>query len=162
MIWLDWVLLVVWLGLALSGFWKGAVRIVFGLGGFLAGVALAVAAGPELAARIQGSVGIEWLAEGLARLLPVLLCVLLGFLAGWGFERTLQAMHLGWLNRLTGAALTGVVGALLLGVLLLTGTRVSPAWARECGRSQVAQLLISVPALILPPEAARAVSSQVP
>ncbi len=157
MIWLDWVLLVVWLGLALSGFWKGAVRIGFGVGGFLAGIALAVAAGPDIAARIANHVAIDWLAQGLARLLPVLLCVLLGFLAGWGFERTLQAMHLGWVNRLAGGVLTGVVGALLLGVVLLTGSRVSPAWAGQCRRSQVAQLLMRVPGLVLPPDAAETV-----
>ena len=27
----DWVLIVVWLGLTLGGFWKGAVRIIFGI-----------------------------------------------------------------------------------------------------------------------------------
>jgi len=160
MIWLDWVLLAVWMGLALSGFWKGAVRIVFGVGGFLAGVSLAVVAGPDLALRLHGFMGTQWLAEGLARLVPVLLCVALGFLAGWGFERTLRAMHLGWLNRLAGAALTGVAGALLLGVVLLTGSRVSPAWAETCARSPVARALIGVPALILPPEAADVVSSR--
>ena len=26
---IDWVLVIVWAGIALSGFWKGAVRIVF-------------------------------------------------------------------------------------------------------------------------------------
>ena len=29
----DWVLVVVWLGLTLGGVWKGAVRIIFGGGG---------------------------------------------------------------------------------------------------------------------------------
>ncbi len=159
MTWLDWVLLIVWLGLALSGFWKGAVRVVFGLGGFLAGILLAVAAGPNLAARLQGALGAQWLAEGLARLLPLLICVLLGFLAGWGFERTLQALHLGWLNRLAGAALAGVAGALLLGVLLLTGSQVSPAWAETCQRSEVARILVALPALVLPPGTTGAVEA---
>ena len=42
---LDWVLVVVWLGLTLGGFWKGAVRIIFGGGGLAAGLWLAVVAG---------------------------------------------------------------------------------------------------------------------
>ncbi len=151
MIWLDWVLLVVWLGVALSGFWKGAVRIVFGLGGFVAGVALAAAAGAEVAAWLERWIGLDWLAAGLGRVLPVVACVLLGLAAGWGFERTLAALHLGWLNRLAGAALTGLGGAILLGTLLLVGSRVSPAWAGTCAASPVAQLLMGLPALAIPP-----------
>ena len=47
MIFLDWVLLVLWLGITLSGFWKGAVRIVFGIGGFVVGLWLALVAGSQ-------------------------------------------------------------------------------------------------------------------
>ena len=43
----DWVLVVVWLGLALGGFWKGAVRLIFGGGGLAAGVWLAVVSGAD-------------------------------------------------------------------------------------------------------------------
>jgi len=149
-IWLDWVLLVVWLGVALSGFWKGAIRIVFGIGGFAAGVALAAVAGPDLAAWLGRWIGLEWLAAGLGRVLPVVACVLLGLAAGWGFERTLTALHLGWLNRLAGAVLTGLGGAILLGTLLLVGSQVSPGWAETCAASPVAQLLMGLPVLVLP------------
>ena len=151
MIWLDWVLLVVWLGVALSGFWKGAVRIVFGLGGFVAGIALASAAGADVATWLEQWIGLDWLVQGLGRLLPVVACVLLGLAAGWGFERTLTALRLGWLNRLAGAALTGLGGALLLGTLLLVGSGVSPGWAATCAASPVARLLMALPALLLPP-----------
>ena len=41
----DWVLIVVWLGLTLGGFWKGAVRMIFGGGGLAVGLWLAVIAG---------------------------------------------------------------------------------------------------------------------
>ena len=44
---LDWGLLIVWLGVALCGFWKGAVRIVFGLGGAIAGIWFAAVAGAD-------------------------------------------------------------------------------------------------------------------
>ena len=59
---LDWALLVVWLGITLSGFWKGAVRIVFGIGGSIAGLWLALALGGDAAALLAG-----WLVGGLAR-----------------------------------------------------------------------------------------------
>ena len=58
----DWVLIVVWLGLALGGFWKGAVRIIFGGGGLVAGVWLAVVAGADAQAALEGVLGIPWLA----------------------------------------------------------------------------------------------------
>jgi len=149
MTFLDWVLIVVWLGVFLSGFWKGAIRIVFGLGGFLAGLSLAVAVGGELAQRLHERIAWVWLADVLGRLAPILACVLLGLVAGWGLERTLRALHLNWLNRLAGAVLAGVLAALLLGVLLLAGARVSPTWASVCQTSRIAPLLMRVPSAIL-------------
>jgi len=141
---LDWVILVLWLGVALSGFWKGAIRIVFGVGGFVAGVWLAVAVGPGLEGRLQGVVGADWLAVVLARALPLLACVALAVLAGWGIERTLRAMKLGWLNRVAGAALAGLLAALLMGVLLATAAGLSPAWTGYCRRSVLAPKLIAL------------------
>ena len=96
----DWVLIVVWLGLTLGGFWKGAVRMIFGGGGLAAGLWLAVVAGADAQAALEGVIGIPWLAAALGRLLLVLLTTGLCLLAGWGIERTLKALHLGWLNRL--------------------------------------------------------------
>ena len=77
---LDWALLLVWLGVTLGGFWKGAVRIVFGGGGLIVGLWLAVAAGGDAAAAMESLIGIEWLAEVLG-----LVCQHL--LSGAGFVR---------------------------------------------------------------------------
>ncbi len=147
---LDWALLLVWLGVALSGFWKGAVRIVFGLGGFLTGLFLAVAAGADLAAQLHQRLGWGWPADVLGRVLPVLICVGLGLAAGWGLEKTLRALHLSWLNRLGGAALAAVLAGLLLGVVLAAGAQMSPTWAELCAHSKLATVLIQVPSLVLP------------
>ncbi len=141
---LDWVILVIWAGVALSGFWKGAIRIVFGLGGFAAGMWLAFTAGPGLEPRLEGLLSVHWLAVVLARLLPLAACVLLALAAGWGLERTLRALHLGWLNRVAGAALAGLLAAVLMGVLLGTAAGLSPAWAGYCSRSVLAPRLMSV------------------
>ncbi|MCG6962860.1 MAG: CvpA family protein [Acidobacteria bacterium] len=148
---LDWALLLVWLGVTLSGFWKGAVRIVFGLGGFLGGLFLAVAAGAGFAARLREGLGWGWPADVIGRVAPVLLCVGLGFAAGWGLERTLQALHLSWLNRLAGAALAALLAALLLGAVLALGSQMSPTWCDVCARSKIATVLMKVPALVFPP-----------
>jgi uncharacterized membrane protein required for colicin V production len=127
---LDWAMLVVWLGIALSGFWKGAVRIVFGLGGVAAGLWLAVVAGAELELVLDEVIGISWIDASLARLLPILACLLLCLVAGWGIEKTLEALHLRWLNRLAGAVLAGAVGLVLLAILVGTAARLSPEWER--------------------------------
>ena len=148
---LDWALLLVWLGVTLSGFWKGAVRIVFGLGGFLAGLFLAVATGAVFAARLHQGLGWGWPAEVVGRVVPVLLCVGVGLAAGWGLEKTLRALHLSWLNRLAGAALAALLAALLLGAALAIGSQMSPTWSDVCARSKVATVLMKVPALVFPP-----------
>ena len=139
---LDWVLIVVWLGLALGGFWKGAVRIIFGGGGLIAGLWLAVVAGDDAQAFFDGIVGVPWLSAVLARLGLVLLCVGLALLAGWGIEHTLKALHLGWMNRLLGAGLAAAIAALLLGLLVIVAIQFSPELARLCHESVVAQYLL--------------------
>jgi membrane protein required for colicin V production len=139
---LDWVLVVLWVGLALAGFWKGAVRLIFGLGGLALGLWLAVVAGEGAEAALAGLIGAGWLAAALGRLLVVLLCTGLCLLAGWGIERTLAAVGLGWLNRLLGAALAAAVAAVLLGLLMVVAIRFSPELARLCRDSQVAQHLL--------------------
>jgi hypothetical protein len=121
---LDWVLLIVWLGLTLGGFWKGAVRLIFGGGGLVAGLWLAVVAGDDAQAAIEGVMGIPWLSAVLGRLLLVLLCGGLALLAGWGIERTLTAMRLGW--------------------LVVVAIQFSPELAALCRESQVAQYLLWV------------------
>ena len=139
---LDWVLIVVWVGLALGGFWKGAIRIIFGGGGLVAGIWLAAIAGADAQAALEGVIGIPWLSAVLGRLLLVLLCAGLSLLAGWGIERTLTAMHLGWVNRLLGALLAGAVAAVLLGLVVVVAIQFSPELAHLCRESQVAQYLL--------------------
>lgn len=132
---LDWILILLCLGTALCGFWKGAIRIVFGIGGTLAGIWLAVIAGPDLALIFENRFGLSWFATVLGYLLPALACMLICFAAGWGLERTLKAIHLNWLNRLSGALLAGLVAVLVLGALIVVASRFSPTWAGLCERS---------------------------
>ena len=145
----DWVLIVVWVGLTLGGFWKGAVRVVFGGGGLALGVWLAVVAGPDAEAALEGVLGIQWLAAIAGRLLLVLLTTGLCLLAGWGIERTLTAFRLGWLNRLFGAALVGLLAAFLLGLVVVVAIQFSPELARLCRDSQVAQYLLWLSEMLL-------------
>ena len=126
---LDWVLVVVWAGITLGGLFKGAIRIVFGLGGVALGIWLSVVVGPDLAVSLTGLVNSEWLTLIMAYLLPLVAVSLLCLLAGWGMERTLEALKLGCLNRLLGAALAGAAAATVLALLLVTAVRLSPELA---------------------------------
>jgi uncharacterized membrane protein required for colicin V production len=141
---LDWVLIVVWCGLALAGFWKGAVRLIFGGGGLVVGLWLAVIAGANAATALERLIGVPWLSAVLGRVLLVLLCTGLSLLAGWGIERTLTSLRLGWVNRLFGAVLAGAVAAVLLGMVVVVAIQLSPELARLCRDSQVAQYLLWV------------------
>ena len=145
----DWVLIIVWLGLTLGGFWKGAVRIIFGGGGLAAGLWLAVIAGADAQAALEGVLGIPWLSAVLGRVLLVVLCTGLAVLAGWGIEHTLKEMHLGWVNRLLGATLAGLVAAFLLGMLVVIAIQFSPELAHLCRQSQVAQYLLWLSEMLL-------------
>ena len=146
---LDWVLIVVWIGLALGGFWKGAVRLIFGGGGLLAGVWLAIVAGADAQAALEGVLGVEWVAAILGRLLLVLLCAGLSLLAGWGIEHTLTSLKLGWINRLFGAALAGFVAAVFLGMVVVVAIQFSPELAQLCRESVVAQYLLWISEALL-------------
>ena len=145
---LDWILVVLWGGVALSGFWKGAVRLVFGIGGLAVGIWLAVAIGHDLGLTLAAHITPVWIATALGRVLPVLAALLLFGLAGWGIDRTLKAMHLGWLNRLLGAGLAAVVGAVLLGVLLVLSLGISPQWAEMCRESLLFPYLVELSQLV--------------
>lgn len=141
---LDWTLLVVWLGIALCGFWKGAARIVLGVGGLVVGLWLAVAVGADAALLLRGFLGDGWVAAALGRVLPVVACVALCLAAGWGITRTLEALHIGWLNRLAGALVAGVVGLVLLAVMLAASVHASPSLREFSARSLLAPKLVAV------------------
>jgi len=141
---LDWVLVVVWVGVALCGFWKGAVRLVLGIGGGVAGIGLAVVAGFEIADRIEPAIGVHWLAVAVGWLAPILICVGVCLAAGWGLEKTFKALHLSWLNRLLGAVFAATAAAILLAVLMVTAAGLSPTWADLCARSRLMPYLMTL------------------
>jgi uncharacterized membrane protein required for colicin V production len=141
---LDWGILVVILGVGLSGFFKGAVRIVFGLGGILTGIWLAAVAGSDVAGLLAPWLGGGWLAAVAARAMLLLACAGLCLVAGWGIEQSLKALHLGWLDRLVGAGLAAALAVILVGALILTGARFSPAFAGLCERSLLPPQLLAM------------------
>ena len=139
---LDWTILIIWAGFTLSGFWKGAVRIVFGIGGLIVGVWMALALGETVEIWLLDIINIDWLAAVFGRIIPCVCCVMIFLISGWGLDRTLQALHLKFLNRALGALLAGCIGALLLGIFLITAIEMSADFAAISKNSILAPLLI--------------------
>jgi uncharacterized membrane protein required for colicin V production len=131
------VLVVVWAGITLAGFFKGAIRIVFGVGGLALGVWLSVVTGPDLVAVVGEVVHQSMLAAVIAYAVPWLLVTLFCAVAGWGMEKALDALKLGCLNRVLGAVLAGSAAAVVLALLLVTAVRLSPGLAAVGERSVV-------------------------
>jgi len=159
---LDIVLVVVWTGITLGGFFKGAIRIVFGLGGVALGIWLSVVVGPDLALSLTGLVNSEWLTLAMAYLLPLVVVALLCLLAGWGMEKTLEALKLGCINRLLGAALAGAAAAAVLAVLLVTAVRLSPELAAIEERSVLLARVQAAMGLTGDPAEAKAQEAEAP
>jgi hypothetical protein len=73
----------------------------------------------------------------LAYLAPFVACIVVCLAAAWGLDRTIQALHLGWLNRIAGASLAGLAAAIILAIVIITGARYSSAWAEACASSTI-------------------------
>lgn len=117
---LDIILLVL-IGIgAVLGFMKGFLRQLAGLLGLVAGLlvakALYVHVADEVFSQVTDSVG---LARGLAFVSIWLLVPLLFLLVASLLTRLMEAVSLGWLNRLLGAALGAVKYALVISLLLV-------------------------------------------
>lgn len=147
---LDWVLVAVWAGIALAGFFKGAVKIVFGIGGLACGGWLAVVVGHDLAGVLSGALNQRWLAVVLGYLVPFVVVSVLCLLAGWGIERALDGLKLGCLNRGLGMVLAGGLAAVVLTLLLVTAVRMSPRLAVFEEKSPLLGRLEAVLDLVIP------------
>ncbi len=117
---LDIILLVL-IGIgAVLGFMKGFLRQLAGLLGLVAGLlvakALYVHVADEVFSQVTDSVG---LARGLAFVSIWLLVPLLFLLVASLLTRLMEAVSLGWLNRLLGAALGAAKYALVISLLLM-------------------------------------------
>jgi uncharacterized membrane protein required for colicin V production len=159
---LDWIVLLVWTGITLGGFWKGAVRIVFGVGGLLLGVWLAIMLGPEATDWWRQWLGNGWAATVLGHAGLALAAVAVCLLAAWGVDRTVSALKLGWLNRIAGAAVAGVAAALVLALAVAAAVRVSPVCRELSQRSLLVPRLIGAVAAAPQPAAASDASGSEP
>ena len=142
---MDAVIFVVVGGCAVLGMAWGAVRMVSLIAAVAAGVLAARWAGPGAAQLLAGSSPPGGSGRMLATAVVSLAAVILVWLAGKGLRRALQALHLGWLDRIAGmaagAGAAALVLALLLGLAAIGGHGPSSPWAArlaEAGRTFLA------------------------
>lgn len=138
----DWILLAV-LGVSvLLGIWRGLVREVLSLAGWVAGFWIAQAWAPEAAAWLPLQGASEML-RYLAGFISVFLVVLIAsVLLGWVISKLVSAVGLGVVDRLLGGVFGGLRGVVLLltltVVVSLTPMQSAPWWTD----SPVAQSLV--------------------
>lgn len=137
--WID-IAIGAWLFIALLwGVRYGLVRTVFGLGGLVAGVALAGAYSGKLA----GSIPLDERIAGAIAFIAIFLAVFVAaVVAGRALYRLLHWASLGWIDYLGGAALGLLVGGAVAGAALTGVLRYFPEAAAAVNSSHLGKFLV--------------------
>jgi membrane protein required for colicin V production len=119
MTWLDYALLAV-VGLsALLGIWRGLVREVFALAGWVAAIAVAMLVAGEAAQLIPASFATPPVRTAIAFALLFLVILVTASIAGLVFAKAVRAAGLGFTDRTLGGVFGFARGALILLVVAL-------------------------------------------
>lgn len=115
---LDYVVIVILVLAALSGLSKGLVRQLAALAGFAIGLLAARALYSSVAVKISPWVGTSTNVAEVVAFIAIWIVVPVAFLIlAAVLTRTLEAVSLGWVNRLLGMAFGVVLSVLVLGLL---------------------------------------------
>ena len=138
----DWILLAV-LGVSvLLGMWRGLVREVISLAGWIAGFWLAQAWAPEAGGWLPLQ-GASEVLRYLAGFISVFLAVLIvSVLLGWLISKLVSAVGLGVVDRLLGGVFGGLRGVVLLLTLTVVVSLTPVQSAAWWTNSPVAQALV--------------------
>ena len=115
--WLDAVIIVVLVISILSGLRSGLIKILFGLVGIVVGVVLAGHFADSLASKMTFINNPEWAKMAAFAIILVATMLVFAILAVI-LSKLISAILLGWVNRLGGAVLGLVAGALFCGAFL--------------------------------------------
>ncbi|MCX7902347.1 MAG: CvpA family protein, partial [Burkholderiaceae bacterium] len=117
---------------ALLGLWRGLMRELFSLAGWVGGIVLAARFAEHFGQWLPRDLGWPALRTGVAAFAIVVAAVFAAAALGWLSRRLLAAAHLSGTDRVLGALFGLVRGALLIGaaVFLVSRTAVTqqPAW----------------------------------
>ncbi len=145
----DAFVLLAALALFCVGMLRGVVRISVGLGGMILGLVVALQYEATLAPRVQHVVSDDVLAHLLSFALLVMAVMALSLFAGWVLRHLLNKAHLGWLDRLLGAAAGLVCAALLAAAVAVPLASVLPRGSRILTESRLAPVTLQVSRLVV-------------
>ncbi len=109
--WLDIVLIVLVILAAAAGLWTGVIRAAFGALGVLLGVLIAGQASDNLGGLYAGYISSETLANLIAYGLIILVSLIVARLLTIIVCKILEALVMGWIDKLAGLAMGLVAGA---------------------------------------------------
>lgn len=138
--WLDVLVLAVTIPCGLFGFWRGAIRLTFGVLGLIAGVILAGRFSDSLAGEFWPN-GHVW-ASAAAYALILVVSVVLASMLGWLLARFANIILLGWADRLGGLLLGATIGALVCTLGLALAVWAVPATEEAICESTLARFLL--------------------
>ncbi|MCX8004862.1 MAG: CvpA family protein [Burkholderiaceae bacterium] len=129
---LDWVVAAVLAASALLGLWRGLMRELFSLAGWVGGIVLAVRFAESLGQWLPRDFGWPALRTGLAAFAIVVATVFAAAALGWIVRRLLAAARLSGTDRALGALFGLLRGILLVGAAVFLASRTAlaqqPAW----------------------------------
>lgn len=129
---IDWVIVVIVAGSALLGVFRGLVREVFSVVGWVVGILLAWRFAAPLGDMLPADVAWPALRTGLAAAVLIVISVFGAAAAGWGLRKIVTAAHLSGTDRTLGAVFGVLRGVLIVFVAVLwisqTAIAQQPAW----------------------------------
>ena len=144
--WLDIILILALLLAAFIGFRRGIIKVVLILAGLILGVFLAGRFYSNFADRLP--IGNDTTAKVLAFIIIFIAVIAAAFVLAFFLRRTLAAIRLGWTDRLAGAILGFIAGAVICGALLALFGHFFDTKG-TVGQSWIASVLLDrVPALL--------------
>jgi membrane protein required for colicin V production len=129
---IDWLIVAVVTASAMLGVFRGLVREVFSVIGWVTGIILALRFAVPLGDWLPSDLAWQALRTSLAALALIVTSVFAAAIAGWALHKLLAAAHLSGTDRMLGAVFGVLRGVLIVfvAVLFISRTAVAqqPAW----------------------------------
>jgi len=117
----DIILVVVVIGCALAGLWWGALRMLSALAATVAALAAGRWIAPAAVSMLDHTATPSPALRVGAIVVSALVAAVIVMVAAGGLRKGLQALRLGWLDRLAGLVVSGSLACLVLSLLLALG-----------------------------------------
>jgi membrane protein required for colicin V production len=145
----DAFVLLAALALVCLGILRGLVRISLGLGGLVLGLLVALQYEGSVAPSFERAVGDPVVAHLLAFAVLVMAVLAGSILLAWALRRLLKKAHLGWLDRLLGAAVGLLCATLLAAAVAVPLASVLPKDSRVLAESRLAPVTLKVSRMVV-------------